>query len=61
MHIIPLVDFGSVGTQLLGAHGCFVLLVDCEFIIAILANGSSKTLGDIEVCRLWLRTSDERW
>ena len=61
MHIIPLVDFGSIVTQLLGGHGCFLLLVDCEFIIAILANRSSKTLGDIEVCSLWLRTSDEGW
>lgn len=61
MHIISLVDLGSIGPQLLGAHGCLVLLVDCEFIIAILANRSSQSLGDIEICTLWLRTSDERW
>ena len=61
MHIIPLVDFGSIAPQLLGGHGCFLLLVDCEFIVTILANCSSETFGDIEIRRLWLRTSDERW
>ena len=61
MHLISLADFGSIGPELLGGHGCFVLLVDCEFVIAILANCSCKIVGDIEVCRLWLRTSDERW
>ena len=59
MHIIPLADFGVVGKQLLGAYAFSLMLVDCEFVIPIVTNCCSRSLGYIESCSLWLRASDE--
>ncbi len=60
MQIISLADFGSVGTQLVGARGVFALVsVDCELVIAVLAR-CGGAVGRIESCSLWLRASNER-